>query len=275
MKVLLKSIGGVKLECEVPIDGNINDLFNALLVNNIVTIEKQEPKFIFKGKTMELTELFEKYGINEGDTIIFVPSKQNRDPSPPRQQVVQQQVVQQQAMQQQHLPNSFNGIHIDELRRLLTHGAITRVMNDRDLFVQVVLGLPAIDTIRDHNSQEFDRIIRHPEFLKHMMLQFTGFNNGNDQEEIIEDDDPDEENGDNDEDGEDDDDGDDGDEEEEGGELDDSNITETITEDEMTYLRNIIRQMKELGQHISTVEICKLFIACDKNKETMLEMLLN
>lgn len=194
MKLKLQSLSQATTEVEVLPEETVEVMRLKLVEAGKVSAESVV-KLIHKGTVLDLNKKISEYQIVEGSQIVYLQTKKRmtdtkpetkteeksnpnstnstnpnstNPTNPTNQQPVNQQTnspVNSTAPHVEPLPATFNGVSMDMFRQFATMTVIGSVLSNPQLFQQILMQNPNMAMLRSSNPTEFDTIINHPSFL--------------------------------------------------------------------------------------------------------------
>lgn len=277
MKLQLKSLGNITTDIEVSSDDMVDTIRQKLIEVGKVSAD-YIVKLIESGCILDLDKRISEYpNLKDEGTVIYIQTKkkipetktqtQVPQPSVPIQPDVSTQspIVQsvpqtQNQTQQAPLPSTFNGINMDMFRQFTIMNVIGRVLSNPQLFSQILIQDPNMSLLRSNNQIEFDDIINHPSFLAagintmaigDDLEESNMFSIGQSTDESLS---------------------------EEGTVNPSDNLQGAsapvriiLTQDEKQF----IDEIRQMAPHVSHTEIIQYYLACGKDRDVTVNMVLN
>lgn len=296
VKITCQSISNVKVDVEVNLTDTVSVLKDKIVEQGKAPADANM-KFIYKGGVMIPTDPLSKYDIVDGSSIVFMVTKPKKV-EPVQEQVSTESKVVQPTSNTSNTPNtpntstasnvlpipnpnavnattttatntapiatSFHGLSINMMRQFSVPAVLAEVLSNKQLFLEILQKNQQAATIRAADPAGFDAIILHPDFLPQGSVRLDG-SDGHDHGDI---------DGDGDGDGE-------GTEYGTGANPVSAGSTMNainslgLTNEDKTFLKELMTQMAALGVQSSLEEIIGVYIACDKDKDQTVALLMN
>jgi hypothetical protein len=276
MKLILRSMTNSKLDIEVNDDDKI-DSIRLKLIELGKTPADYVVRLISNGVILDLEKKVSDYSIlKDGGNVVFMQTKKKVNQpettlepvqapaSAPAPAPAQAPVP---VPAQAPLPVTFAGTNINLLRQIAIMSVMNRVLSDSSVFLQILLQDQNIAALRASNPTEFDNIVNHPDFLAHAGInndEFAMNENGYEDE-------------------------DEGEHQHQhqhqhehmpelqhasdlnNNEHPNRTIRIALSGDEKMFIDEVQRMVPD----ISSSEIIQLFLACDKNRDATVNMVLS
>jgi hypothetical protein len=191
----LQTITNKKTIISIDDEEKINKIIDILIDKDLIKKENGI-KIINKGKILDLDKKINEYNIQTNDYLIYIVSKKkkkknnqletkdnvntsdnhsvsetninNNNLIPELESVTNNSI--------NELPATFENININSLREMVMTSAINRIMTNPNVLLNVISGDTRIDSIRNLNNEEFNRILTNPSFLNFNSLMSSMFN---------------------------------------------------------------------------------------------------
>ena len=165
MNITLQSISCKIIKLIVNSTDTLQCLYDKLLEENETTLEWAPPKFIYRGKQLDLAKKMEDYGIVEGSKIIYVISKQPNKSSNEQEKLPISEPIDSENVEDQNLlPQTYIGLPLQVMRSIIIEAILRRVVQDGNI-TEMLANDENTNILRSASPTEFNRIITNPIFL--------------------------------------------------------------------------------------------------------------
>ena len=264
MKLLLKSLTNETTNIEVSDTDTVNAIRQKLIENKKISAEFVV-KLIANGVILDLDKNISNYPIlKDGQIVVFMQTKQKiADVTKPIVQPITSNISNPSLTSQStvlplnifannttntinqdnQLPTSFSGVNIDLLRRSAFISILGAVFSSPQDYIPLLLRDQRFSDLRNVNPTEFDNIVNNPGFiLSPFELPNDNLDTDTSTDPLLQ-------------------------------QVPNANSTIriTLTTEESLFLE----QIKEMAPHVSKTDILQYFIACDRNRDATLDMVLS